>query len=57
LDRDIRNGHVRLGKPALRGQAFLHRSLRPLDLPRRRDDAADVSTDGFGNDCHGVCGT
>ncbi len=48
FDRDIRNGHVRLGKPALRGQ---------VDLPRRRDNDADAATDGFGNDCHGVCGT
>jgi hypothetical protein len=58
LDHAIRAGHVRFGKPALRGQAFLHHSLRPLDQVRAeatQDPAADA--DGFGAECQGVCGT
>jgi hypothetical protein len=40
---------------AVRGRAFLHRSLRPLDqADLTPPDGTDV--DGFGNDCQGVCG-
>jgi hypothetical protein len=61
FDRAIRAGHRRHGQPALRGRAYLHRSLVPLDrvdlrsTPRRGSGAEPG--DGFGNDCHGLCGT
>jgi hypothetical protein len=58
FDRATRHGHpAAIHKTALRGKAFLHPSLRPLDqvdLPP--SDAATGAADGFGNDCQGVCG-
>jgi hypothetical protein len=56
FDRAIRHGHPSaIHKAALRGRAFLHRSLRPLDqVDLSPPDDADI--DGFGNDCQGVCG-
>jgi len=67
FDRAIRHGHpAAIHKAALRGKAFLHQSLRPLDQadlapptgvgrPWGGDASADEA-DGFGNDCQGVCG-
>jgi hypothetical protein len=58
FDHAIRHGHpAAIHKAALRGKAFLHPSLRPLDqvdLPP--NDAAGADTDGFDNDCQGGCG-
>jgi hypothetical protein len=58
FDHAIRQGHpAAIHKTTLRGNAFLHQSLRPLDqvdLPT--DDAAAAAADGFGDDCQGVCG-
>jgi hypothetical protein len=58
FDHAIRHGHpAAIHKASLRGKAFLHHSLRPLDqadLPTDTGTTAD--TDGFGNDCHGGCG-
>ena len=68
FDRAIRHGHpAAIHKTALRGKAFLHPSLRPLDqvdlapptrVGRSDADAAKAAdeADGFGNDCQGVCG-
>lgn len=63
FDRAIRAGHPRHGRPALRGRAYLHRSLVPLDrvnlhaTPRPGRGSDGEPGEGFGNDCHGVCGT
>jgi hypothetical protein len=61
FDRAIRAGHRRHGRPALRGRAFLHRSLVPLDRvdlrPTPRQGSGGEPGEGFGNHCQGVCGT
>jgi hypothetical protein len=53
FDRAIRHGHpAAIHKAALRGKAFLHQSLRPLDqIDLPPGDAASTDADGFGNDC------
>jgi hypothetical protein len=58
FDRAIRHGHpAAIHKAALRGNAFLHPSLRPLDqVDLFPSDADAAEADGFGNDCQGVCG-
>ena len=66
FDRAIRHGHpAAIHKAALRGKAFLHQSLRPLDqvdlapptgVGRPGADAGADEADGFGNECQGVCG-
>jgi hypothetical protein len=58
FDRAIRRGHpAAIHKAALRGKAFLHPSLRPLDqVDLFPSDADAAEADGFGNDCQGVCG-
>ncbi len=59
FDHAIRHGHpAAIHKAALRGNAFLHHSLRPLDqIDLPPSDVAAADADGFGNDCQGVCGT
>jgi hypothetical protein len=61
FDRAIRAGHLQpTGKAQLRGQAFLHASLVPLDqvdLPAPKDHGQLSLLDGFRAGCHGVCGT
>ncbi len=58
FDRAIRHGHLAaIHKAELRGKAFLHHSLRPLDqVDLSPIDAAAADADGLGNDCQGVCG-
>lgn len=49
FDREIRQ------RDGMRGEAFLHRSLKPLD---EVDFGVDEDTiDLFGNECEGMCGT
>jgi hypothetical protein len=60
FDRAIRGGHVRLGRPALRDHAYLHRSLVPLDqadLDRTTAGEGLGLLERFGNECQGVCAT
>ena len=62
FDEAIRGGHVRLGRPALNGRAYLHRSLVPLDqadlkTPAAGSGAGSGLLEGFGNECQGVCAT
>lgn len=56
FDAAIRDGNVRIGKEGMRGQVFLHSSLKPLplvDLSTPKDHGQD---DLFGNECEGMCG-
>jgi hypothetical protein len=60
FDHAIRHGHpAAIHKAALRGNAFLHHSLRPLDQLHLQSTQPvdDADADGFGNDCQGACGT
>jgi hypothetical protein len=57
LDRAIRGGHPRLGDPPLRGEAFVHRSLVPLDQVDLDGPADRAVIDRFGNECEGMCAT
>jgi|SRR5215213_11152931 len=61
FDQAIRGGHVRLGRPALRGHAYLHRSLVPLDQANLDHPTSPADQEGllegFGNECQGVCAT
>jgi hypothetical protein len=60
FDRAIRAGHLQPdGRAQLRGQAFLHASLRPLDqvdLSTPEDRGQLSLLDGFRADCEGMCG-
>ena len=40
----------------IRGQQFMHRSLKPLDEVDLRSDAEMGQGDLFGNECEGMCG-
>jgi hypothetical protein len=57
FDDAIRNGNVRLGKAALRGQAYLHRSLKPL-LEVDFSNAEDKGQLSLFSvlECEGMCG-
>ncbi len=57
FDRAIRGGHPRLGGPPLRGEAFVHRSVVPLDRVDLSGPADREVIDGFGNECEGMCAT
>ncbi len=57
FDRAIRNGHPRQGSPPLNGEAFVHRSLTPLDQVELDGPADRAVIDGFGNECEGMCAT
>ncbi len=57
FDRAIRGGHPRVGSPPLRGEAFLHRSVVPLDQVALDGPAERAVVDGFGNECEGMCAT
>lgn len=57
FDEAIRNGNVRLGKAGLRGQAYLHRSLKPLS----EVDVSNAEDKGQLSlftvlECEGMCG-
>jgi hypothetical protein len=54
-DRAIR--HRRQGSPPLDGEAFVHRSLTPLDQAELDGPAERAVIDGFGNECEGMCAT
>lgn len=61
FDEQIRSGHVRIGKAALRGKAFLHKHLIPLsevDLSTatERGQTELFADDWANNECEGVCG-
>lgn len=47
---------IRTGLPGVRGRAFLHRSLLPLDQIDFRNAADMGQQDFFGNECEGMCG-
>jgi hypothetical protein len=57
LDRAIRGGRPRQGSPPLNGEAFVHRSLLPLDQVDLGGPADGAVIDGFGNECEGMCAT
>jgi hypothetical protein len=57
FDRAIRGGHPRQGSPPLDGEAFVHRSLTPLDQVDLDGPADRAVIDGFGNECEGMCAT
>jgi hypothetical protein len=57
FDRAIRHGHPRTGSPPLDGEAFVHRSLVPLDQVDLHGPAHRAVIDGFGNECEGMCAT
>lgn len=50
FDRAIRS------LPRIKGDAFLHRSLKPLDEVDLSNDADRGQLDLFGNECEGMCG-
>ena len=52
FDRAIRNS-----SPSPDGEAFLHRSLTPLDQVELDGPAERAVIDGFGNECEGMCAT
>ena len=52
VDRAIRDVSHR----GIRGQQFMHRSLKPLEEVDLRSDAELGQGDLFGNDCEGMCG-
>ncbi|BDG61910.1 adenine nucleotide alpha hydrolase family protein [Caldinitratiruptor microaerophilus] len=52
---------IRRGLPHVRGEAYLHRSMVPLDqvdlsTPEERGQITFDFEDGFGNECDGMCG-
>jgi hypothetical protein len=49
---------IRRGLPGVRGEAFVHRSLIPLDLvgSRMADGSAQMHLPGFDDECSGHCG-
>lgn len=49
---------IRRGIPGVKGEAFVHRSLLPLDVVDLRDDAerGQLALPGFGEECSGHCG-
>jgi len=57
FDRAIRHGHPRTGSPPLNREAFMHRSLVPLDQVELDGPADRAVIDGFGNECEGMCAT
>jgi hypothetical protein len=57
FDRSIRGGHPRQGSPPPSGEAFVHRSLVPLDQVNLDGPADRAVIDGFGNECEGMCAT
>lgn len=50
VDRAIRN------QPKMKGEQYMHRSLKPLDQVDFRTDAKMGQADLFGNECEGLCG-
>jgi hypothetical protein len=48
---------IRHGRPPLDGEAFVHRSLVPLDRVELDGPADRAVIDGFGNECEGMCAT
>ena len=52
IDRAIRDQSHR----GIKGQQFMHRSMKPLDEVDLRSDAELGQGDLFGNDCEGMCG-
>ena len=57
FDRAIRRGPPRAGGPLVRGEAFVHRSLVPLDQVALDGPADRAVIDGFGNEREGMCAT
>ncbi len=57
FDHAIRKGHPRTGSPPLNREAFVHRSLVPLDQLELDGLADRAVIDGFGNECEGMCAT
>jgi hypothetical protein len=57
VDHAIRGGHPRTGSPPLNRDAFVHRSLVPLDQVELDGPADRAVIDGFGNECEGMCAT
>ena len=55
VDRHIRSGTASVAR-GMKGQLYLHRSLKPLDQVdfRSAEDAGQLSM--FGNECEGMCG-
>lgn len=47
--------HVR-SLPRIKGDAFLHRSLQPLDMVDLRTEQEKGQLDLWGNECEGMCG-
>jgi hypothetical protein len=47
---------IRSGLPGVKGQAFLHRSLKPLEEVDFRNAEDFGQIDAFGNECEGMCG-
>lgn len=49
---------VRRGLPGVKGEAFVHRSLLPLDLVdlRTGQEGGQLALPGFGEECSGHCG-
>ncbi len=57
FDHAIRHGHPRHGSPPLDGEAFVHRSLVPLNQVDLDGPPERAVIDGFGNECEGMCAT
>lgn len=47
---------IRVGLPKVRGQAFLHRSLQPIDQVVFASQKPPDSSSYFDNECEGMCG-
>lgn len=55
VDRHIRSGTARVAR-GMKGDLYLHRSLKPLDEVDLRTAADAGQIDMFGNECEGMCG-